>query len=320
MTSGYWSTRDRPVREQHAYWREVVCDAFTPLVPLPHPRAGDWASQGVAGWVRSRRVADVNCAEIATVGQVNLHGTREVARTAEATVFVNLQLAGSCVGSQGGRTCHVPAGSFALFDATRPFRLDYAGDWRSLSFRVPRDRLMSLVARPDDVTATTVDGSRALGAVVAGTMRSVWDAVEDLGDAEARAVSSGFTTLLATACGATDEARGAGRRTLAASLYTSVCTHLQDNLRNGDLAAARVAAHFGVSVRTLHNVFRDSEHTYAQTVTKLRVDACARDLADPACRESLTALAARWGFFDLSHLNRAFRTHRGHRPADLRPA
>ncbi|MCF7552364.1 helix-turn-helix domain-containing protein [Pseudonocardia sp. WMMC193] len=285
----------------------------------PGRRAADWSREGVAGWVRSRRVFDVDCAEIGTVGQLNIHGPREVGRTSEETVFVNLQLSGSCVGSQGGRTCHVPAGSFALFDATRPFRLDYAEDWRSLSFRVPRERLMGLVRRPDDVTARTHDGTRALGAVVAGTMRSIWGVVEELGDHEARAVSAGFLTLLATACGAGDEARETGGRSLAASLYTAVCTHLADNLQGGDLAATRVAAHFGVSVRTLHNAFRDSEHTYARTVMRLRVDACARDLADPQCRESLTTLAARWGFFDLSHLNRAFRAHRGCAPSDLRP-
>ncbi|SDF90690.1 hypothetical protein [Pseudonocardia oroxyli] len=128
-----------------------------PARSLPQPRAADWSREGVAGWVRSRRVFDVNCAEIGTVGQLNIHGPREVGRTSEETVFVNLQLSGSCVGSQGGRTCYVPAGSFALFDATRPFRLDHAEDWPSLSFRVPRERLMGLVRRPDDVTARTHD-------------------------------------------------------------------------------------------------------------------------------------------------------------------
>lgn len=312
--TGYWTTHGRPPQEQHAYWREVICAAFTPLTPLQRG-SEDWRRTGVPGWVRSRAVADVNGAEIQSCRQLNVHGTAEVRRTVEPTVFVNLQLEGTCVGSQGGRTAVVRPGSFALFDATRPFRLDYRDDWRTVSFRVPRDRLMSLVRDPEAVTAVAHDGRRSVGAVVAGAMTTAWAAADTLDAEAARAVSLGFLTVLAAACGASGEV---ARRPLAQTLHTAVRAYLAANARRPDLTAEHVARHFGVSVRTLHNAFRDADLTFAQTVMALRVEGCARELRDPDRRGSLTELATRWGFYDLSHLNRVFRAHMGCRPAEYR--
>ena len=43
----------------------------------------------------------------------------------------------------------------------------------------------------------------------------------------------------------------------------------------------------------------------------MRVDACARELASSTVGGSLSDAAARWGFCDLSHLNRVFRSQKG---------
>ncbi|MBN9790074.1 hypothetical protein DMP17_15915 [Pseudonocardia sp. TMWB2A] len=50
----------------------------------------------------------------------------------------------------------------------------------------------------------------------------------------------------------------------------------------------------------------------------LRLAHCARALADPDDRRSLTRLATDLGFADLSHLDRSFRREFGTRPRDLR--
>jgi AraC-like DNA-binding protein len=71
-------------------------------------------------------------------------------------------------------------------------------------------------------------------------------------------------------------------------------------------------------VRKLHALYEGSERTFAQTVTAMRVDACARELATGTSAGSLSDAAARWGFCDLSHLNRVFRSQKGCLPSEYR--
>lgn len=48
----------------------------------------------------------------------------------------------------------------------------------------------------------------------------------------------------------------------------------------------------------------------------MRLEACAREVVGSA--GTLTAIAANWGFSDLSHLNRVFRSEFGCRPSEYR--
>ncbi len=48
-----------------------------------------------------------------------------------------------------------------------------------------------------------------------------------------------------------------------------------------------------------------------------RVDGCAQELA-AGTHHSLTESASRWGFCDLSHLNRAFKARHGCLPSQYR--
>ncbi|TCK26073.1 helix-turn-helix domain-containing protein [Pseudonocardia endophytica] len=306
----YWTTGDRPTKEQFSYWREVVCEAFTPLAPRP-PRA-DATVTGLPGWVRSSALTTTNCAEIASTTQLIDHGRDEVRRTDSEQIFVNLQVSGHCIGSQGGRECLVPAGSFALFDTTSEYRLrfydsDTTREWRVVSFRVPRATIAPLVAAPHAITAVAHDATAVgLDTVLGSTMRSIWRTADTLDPAAAHAAESAFAALLAATVGGSEQLLDTRQESLDATLRSTINRYLAAHLQGPDLSAATVARRFGISVRKLHSLYAASDLTYARTVMRFRVDACATELAAGTTR-SLTHLAARWGFTDLSHMNRVFR-------------
>jgi AraC-like DNA-binding protein len=68
-----------------------------------------------------------------------------------------------------------------------------------------------------------------------------------------------------------------------------------------------VAAAFRISPRYLHKLFETHGQPFGQTVLKLRLERCANDLASPGANRTVTEIAYRWGFGDLSHFCRLFR-------------
>lgn len=322
----YWTTADRPSEEQFSYWREVICEAFTPLAAerrTQHRPAGPRES-GIQSWVRSQTLTTTNCAEVSSRTQLVLHGASEVRRTTSDVVFVNLQLSGHCVAGQGGRTCIVPPGSFAVFDTTSEYSLEFHEDpsvqeWRLLSFRVPRAQLVPLVTDPETVTAVTYNAATDAPAnLVASTMLSIWRNIDGLGRGPADAAESAFTSVLAAGVGGTDELRHNCAETLDATLRAEVNRYLAANLRAADLSAACVARRFGISIRKLHRIYEGTGRSFRQTIMSFRIQACARDLTVNNFGGSLTEMAVKWGFCDLSHLNRLFRAQYGCLPSDFR--
>jgi AraC-like DNA-binding protein len=146
-------------------------------------------------------------------------------------------------------------------------------------------------------------------------MTGVWRSVESLDALAAQAAESALVTLLAAAVAGRVEP---GADTDAA-LRSAAHRYLAANLHRSDLSAAHVARHLGISVRKLHGLYEHTEQTFAQTVRSLRLDACARELTAGADR-TLTDTATRWGFSDLSHLNRVFRARYGCLPSEFRTA
>jgi AraC-like DNA-binding protein len=320
----YLTTTDRPIADQFSYWREVILDVCTPLAIEREPihRGGTPGDQGFASSLRFAKLFSTNCAEVRSLSQSMIHGAAEVRRQISEDVFISLQVRGECHAAQGNRTCHLRPGSFAMFDTAQPYRLDHRGDaeggkWRTLSFRVPRSRLVPLLGDPDGFTAVAHDcAGGGIAAVAVSTMTGIWDSLDSLDALAAQAAETALVTLLAAAA----DGRVKSDQHVDAVLRAAVQRYLASNLHQSDLTAPRVARHLGVSVRKLHGLYEHTEETFAQTVRSLRLAACARELAAGGGHRTLTDTATHWGFADLSHLNRMFRAHYGCLPSEYRAA
>lgn len=272
-------------------------------------------------------LTSTNCAEVSSRSQLISHGKAEVRRTEHENIFINLQVRGQCVVSQGERTTTVPAGSFHVVDNTREFRQHYIEDeerqeWRVISFRIPRQRILPLLASPDTFTAVTHDAKAGgIASVVASTMLATWNNIDRLDRPAADAAESAVNTVLAAAAGSSSELCDAGREEIDATLRASINRYLAANLRStADISATAVARRFGISLRKLHSLYEETGRTFARTGMALRVEACARQLRAGEDPRTVTELAAYWGFSDLSHLNRVFRSHYGCLPSEFRAA
>jgi AraC family transcriptional activator of tynA and feaB len=272
---------------------------------------------GFAGHVTAHPLSTINVTTISSGRRKIYRGRSEISRMPTEVYFLNLQLRGQCCMQQGGRAALINPGQFSIVDSTEPYLNDYCSDdWEQYSFRIPRHLLRPLLRNPDQATATIVADNGGVGTVLVDLLKSIVRNVEGLSPT-ATTLGSSMVELVAMSLGATqggrDMARGSARQALCASLVK----HVEMNIADPDLAPAKVAAHFGISVRYLHKVLEEGGRSFGRLALERRLERCARDLAK-ADRETVTEIALRWGFNDLSHFSRTFRQRFGKTPREYR--
>jgi len=95
--------------------------------------------------------------------------------------------------------------------------------------------------------------------------------------------------------------------------------YIQARLNDPELSLDRTGAALGISPRYINALLETEKPSFGRYILAQRLDRCRHDLADPAHRhQQVTEIAYGWGFNDLSHFSRAFRSKFGMAPRDYR--
>jgi AraC-like DNA-binding protein len=309
-----WNTEELPDREQFAYWREVLCEAFVTLRP---ERPREQNSGRFPSRVTAHPLSTINVTTIQSKAHHVIRGDAEIRKSPQAVYFLNLQLAGRCRYETEGRETIVGPNEFAIVDSTRPYFLDFMDDWRVFSFRIPRHMLRPLLQAPDCSTGICVSSSRALGEITIAFLKSVAMRMGDLPSEAMEPLAGDLANLAALSLGATEEIRVGQRHSARRGLCAAIVAFIEANLADPLLSASTVAAHFGISTRYVHRVFEERDKSFGQVVLERRLLRCARDL-DASVDSRISDVAFRWGFGDISHFNRSFRQRFGSSPGAYR--
>jgi len=99
-------------------------------------------------------------------------------------------------------------------------------------------------------------------------------------------------------------------RPQAAAQLIAVRLYIDANLRDPSLSPATIAKANAISLRTLHRLFESTDDTVGAVIRTRRLSRCHADLLR-GTGESVTAIAYRWGFRNVSFFSRVFRERYG---------
>ncbi|OYN96239.1 hypothetical protein CGZ96_13305 [Enemella evansiae] len=282
-----------------------------------------WAEQmaGAFGLAVGPGAGRVRQAALGEVTAFRMAGTPQVLRrTARAIRGADTTPVKVCAVRSGELVLHreregefrIGPGQLVLYDTARPYQLRAEDRWSCTVMTVPRD-LLALPAR----TLAAVLAHRFTEQGPAAVLTQLLDTavVDGPVRADAAVLLGRATVNLLTGLALEHEAPLAPDDALRAA----VLGHIRQHLGDPDLGVAALAAHHGMSVRTLHRLFQDQEWTLAETIRNLRLDAVRADLGDPQLAgRSIMAIAAARGFRDQAHLTRVFKARFGITPAVAR--
>jgi AraC family transcriptional regulator, positive regulator of tynA and feaB len=295
-----WSTMDTEPRGQFTYWREMICEAFLDLSPESARR------DRFAGVVRQW---PAGIARIESQPQRVRRTAHDIGRAPRAGFYANLQVRGSSVMRQAGRTAVLAPGDLGVVYTDEPFEFEFGSDFTQLSLFIP-----SALLPAGSRTATRIGTTTGVGAAARHAMTAL--TASPLAPAPAARLATLTAGLLAVTL-TTIDATAAGRdhRSHRAAL-ADIAEHLGDD----DLSPTTTARRLGLSVRSLHGLFAGREYSYAATVRRMRLEMASRALRDPdRAHLRVIDIAAEAGFGDVASFHRAFRREFGRTPASVRP-
>jgi AraC-like DNA-binding protein len=311
LTTVRISTADYPERDRMAMWRDHCCRLLMKL-DIESINSGQLEYTLLARDLPGVRIMST------AMSPVRITRTREYAADGNGDLIFIINQTGKATASSRGRDLVLNEGDALLMSAsdTKIFdRHTYGG---SLSFRIPRPVLSSMVTYVDDVVMQVIPQNTDALKLLAGYAAPLFNDIALAPSEFRRTAVNHLHDLVALALGAARGNLSTGRAIPAARLRMAK-SYIAENSSRRELSVGMVAAHLGLTPRNLQRLFEGEGTTFSEFLLSQRLSRAHRMLTEPRLAQNpVGAIAYDAGFGDLSYFNRSFKRRFGMTPRDVR--
>lgn len=304
-----WDSQYGAKAEAFSLFRETICTAFMPWTP-------EFYGRDFVGRVESIDLANGAIGRVRMSPIVAVKTKSNISHSPIDCIHGNLIISGELKVDQGGTTNIAKRGDLILYESFSPVTLTERPDapCDNLAFIIPT----SSFAHSQDIDhkfSNILVPSEKLSGPLAGCLTMLAQSLCTAPIEEIAALFQACVALLPVAIGAPDCVQHPS--VPKNYLLSRILDYIGQNLSDPELSPPRVADQFGISVRYLHKLFVQFGTTFSAHVTAERLKRIKWDLeVSSGRRPSISALAYRWGFNDLSTFHRAFKKQFGCTPSN----
>jgi AraC family transcriptional activator of tynA and feaB len=303
-----WTTDTVKPNDRFSFWREVVCQTVLNVSTEARPDRF-WAR------ISGRSFGDLRFAAFNSSSHDIVRSKEHLASAPADNYLISLQRKGQCQITQGSDAFLLNAGEIAIVDGQEPFRVTFPSTVSRILAVVPKKTLDARAPWLRKMRQRKLPMDSKFADLTRLHLLQLANGNQELADSEVSLLTDSLCNLLAVSF-ARESSAGDW---LPAPQLAAILAFCRQNLGNPDLSPHRVAAQFGMSVRTLHLRFERVGQTFSRWVIDNRLEASRIALRDPNQREtSISEIAYRWGFNDLSHFDKVFRARFDQTPRDWR--
>jgi AraC family transcriptional activator of tynA and feaB len=302
-----WTTDTIRPGDRFSFWQDVVCQAVLNVSTAARPERF-WAR------ISSHSYGALRFAAFDSSEHEIVRRREHLAASPAENYLISLQRRGRCHITQGDDEIVLEPGEIAIVDGQTEFRVAFPQPVRRIVAVIPKQVLDSRTPWLRDARNRKISNSSRFAALTRDHLLDLADGEQELRESEASVLSDNLCNLLALSFA--NKPADARQSELQLAALLAYCRR---NLGNPELSPQMVAARFGMSVRTVHLRFERLDQTFGRWVLDSRLEQCAAALRDSSERTtSISEIAYRCGFNDLSHFNRAFRARFTRTPREWR--
>ncbi len=304
------STADILARERRDWLQDVISQEYTRVKVTPPVDGNLFNEMTFYAW-QNLRLSAVKSSAI-SIERLQC----DPYKNNQDNYLVVILLAGNYLLEQNGREVFLQPGDMTIYDATRPHRIQSSAGFCKLLVSIPRKLMRDRIAGVEHCTALQVSGKTGVGAVATHFIRSAASQAEHMRADEFSALSEHSLDLLTLAFTSVRPQQFNLCRNRSISLRL-VKDFIERYLADSTLDTTMIAAGTRLSARYMNDLFKDENTALMRYVWARRLENCRKDLLS-LNHHSVSAIAFKWGFNDLSHFSRAFKRQFGVCPTALK--
>jgi len=299
--------------ERAGFWADCVNRLFSGL------RSDAYGDSGFDGRMNTLRAGDV----VLTRLEANRHLVTRSAQQVRASEVGYLKIVAPWVGCAGvqqqGREAWVTPDQWSIYDTTESYAVANPVRVEHLIVMLPKERFAERGLALDPLMARRLGGSGGVARLALDTMRSAYRELPGMGEAAARGVGEAITQFVHLAM--LDLAGIGTAVTQREALRERIKQHVAAHLGDPALTVDAIALALNCSRRQLYNAFAEEPDGVAGYILGRRLEACRQSFDDRSQQQrSITEIAFAFGFSNMAHFSRVFRSHLGLTPRDYRRA
>lgn len=308
-----FSTEHIHPRDRFDFWHSVARKDVVEHASTPRCRNTFQAE------LRSASVGAIDLVLFQNSEMSVVHSRSHIARADPEELFICRQFGGRLVLEQDGRQVILDPGDITLLDPRQPYRGHFSEASEVLVLKVPRQLLEARLGQTRDLAARPIKPNAAESSLLSDSLAMLPLRTHDLGQTVGALLESHLLDLITLSVAGT-MAEGMPRTSSARSLVrVRLRAAIEARLADRTLDARTVAQAAGVSVRYANDVLAEERTSITQLIQARRLARCRQALEDPVQRgRAVSDIAYGWGFSDMTHFGRRFKSAYGVLPSEYR--
>jgi len=308
-----FDARSVAVAKRRQAWRDAICEIYL-QVDCAAERETDYE-----GFVREMRFGDVTLTDALISPQSVHRQSQHIAHFDKDYYYAGIERIGRLEILQGGSSLALGPGIGGLYYANEPYQLRCEVKTRQFWIELPREAFNRRFESGRPPLLAPIDLGQGLGRIAAEFCASL--AAEGAGlapDARAR-LGEQFMDILAMAVSSGPDRQPEAETSVQRARLRSVKAFIDAHLSDPDLSLGLIAKKNGISLRYLHQLFRQADMSASEWLRLRRLQRSYELLSSPRhAAQSITEIAYSMGFNSSSHFSNLFRAQFGVRPSDVR--
>lgn len=234
---------------------------------------------------------------------------QDISRVTDAYYLIKFQMEGQGIVRQYNREARLGVGDFVICSSIIPYELEFANDYKQIVFSIPQDILHEMFHSPDDFIGMRMGSELPTHGILSQLVYSISQRMNDLEPDSLQNMEANVLDLLITSLKAEKKVKSKISETSSEIHLHQIKRFISLHIKDYRLSVDFIAQTQNISKRYLHMLFKTLDISVSRYIQQLRLGGCYKDLTNKEFDHISTSdIALDWGFGDISHFYRCFKS------------